>query len=131
MENGTGLRHLHVSDDILGLIERISMDDLVSVYGACFTPLVGVCKKAYGWKGNIVYENLKPDWLRGDVAFLYGPNRASSIPCKYGVLPRKGVFKDRDQKLLVPPLLRIGFSMRQPRLALCDESSILFFLALA
>ena len=37
--------------------------------------------------------------------FLHGPNSNKSIPCKYEVLPRKGLLKDRDQKIVGSAIL--------------------------
>ena len=72
----------------------------MKVYGEFFHNLWNQSKTKLGWKGKIIYEKLSPPWLKGEVLFLYGPNNCSSIPCKHGELPRKGMSKDRNQNVV-------------------------------
>ena len=53
----------------------------------------------------MVYELMTLTRLRGDVFFLHGSNNCKSIPCKYVVLRRKGLLKDRDQKIVGSAIL--------------------------
>ncbi len=70
------LLQLELNDIILHATEKMNLEQFVSVYGDFFHHAWGggACKQDNGWKGNIVYERLMPQWLRGDVVFLYGHN---------------------------------------------------------
>ena len=58
-----------------------------------------------GKKVKIVLEFLSPSWLGSDFLFLDGLNNCKSVPWKYGMLPRKGLLKDRDQKIVGSSIL--------------------------
>ena len=119
-----GLRHLYIDDDILASIERMSIDELLSVYGYFFNQLWLACRKEHGWKGSIVYGKLCPDLLRGEVVFLYGPNRASSIPYTYASLPHKGRFKDCGKKIVGSAILAY-WVQNEP----CSNAAMRWYLA--
>lgn len=55
--------------------------------------------------GSIAYINLGPPWFHSDVAFLHGQINALSFPCKYGTQTRKGIIKDRGQKIVASCIL--------------------------
>ena len=99
------MNHLRVNDDVLKAIERLRVNEVMSVYGDFFGQLWLLAKDKFGWKGPILYERLTPNWLRGDVVFLHGPNGSLSIPCTHRVLPRKGFLKDRGQKIVGSSIL--------------------------
>ena len=89
------LLQLELNDDVLQAVEKMRVEDIMNVYGKFFYHVWKVCKKENGWKGNIVYEKLTPQWLRGKDLFLYSQNGSLSITFFHGFLPRKGILKDR------------------------------------
>lgn len=99
------ISHIVLEEANLIAIERLDIQNLLNVYGDFFHYLWNSFKDAKGWKGKIVYEKLTPPWLRGSVVFLYGTNNSLSIPCKYGELPRKGLLKDKNQKIVGSAIL--------------------------
>ncbi len=64
------LLQLELNDSVLQAISRMSVDGLITVYGKFFHHVWKICKEENGWKGNIVYEKLTPQWLHGDIVVL-------------------------------------------------------------
>jgi len=106
-ENPSGLRNITINNNLLVAIERLSISELISIYGEFFHYLWNICKTARGWRSGIVYGKLTPPWLRGDVVFLHGPNQSNSIPFIHGELPRKGLLKDKSQKIVGSAILAL------------------------
>lgn len=86
-----GLKHLNINGEILNSIEELALPKLLAACGKFFHYLWNQIKSVRGWKGIIVYKKMTPPCFERDVAFPYGTNDSSSIPCKYSSLPRKGV----------------------------------------
>lgn len=84
--------------------KKMSFEQLILVFGKFLHHLWKSCKEENRWKSSILYENLTPQWLRGDVLFLYGRNN-TTIACSHGVLPRKSVLKEKGQKIVGSAIL--------------------------
>lgn len=94
------LRHIQVSECALRFFQELTFPQFLSIYGDFFYNLWDRTKEELGRKVKIVYEFLNPPRLRCDVVFLDSPNNCKSVPTKKGILPRKVLLKDRDQKIV-------------------------------
>ena len=83
-----GINRLEIEGTTFESVKQLSLVQLTKVYGEFFHYFWNQSKIKLGWKGKIIYEKLTPPWFKREVLFLYGPNNCSSIPCKYGELPR-------------------------------------------
>ncbi len=103
--DSNGVSHLCIRTNLFNNVQRMPITELSCVYGDFFREIWLACKKRLGWKGNIAYDKLTPQWLLVDVVFLYGVNNSSSIPCSHGALPRKAMRKDHGQAVVGSAIL--------------------------
>ena len=66
------LLQLELNDDVLQSIQKMSVEQLIVLYGKFFHHLWKVCKEKSGWKGSILYEKFTPNGFVVMLCFRMG-----------------------------------------------------------